>query len=57
MKKFEVEIVETLKRKVVIYAEDIDHAEEIVKDGYYDEEYVLDDEDFCDVEFNATELR
>lgn len=42
MAKFEVDIIETLQMRVEVEAETLKDAVELVRDGYYDEEYVLD---------------
>lgn len=42
MPKFEVDIIETLQMRVEVEAESLEDAVEQVRDGYYDEVYVLD---------------
>lgn len=44
MKKFEVDIIETLQKRVQVEAENMDDAIELVRDTYYDavdEDYIL----------------
>lgn len=50
---FEVTITETSKLTVKIEANDEKEAEQIVSDRWYDCEYILDSENFADVEFEA----
>ena len=51
MKEFDITITETLEKAVTVSAETKDQAEEAVKQGYYDSEYVLDAENFTGVDF------
>ena len=53
MKEFEVEIVETLIRVVVVEAMDEEDAIKFVKYDYNNAELVLDSDDFFDVDFNV----
>ena len=46
MKKFEVEITETLQRTVTVEAASQEEAERMVDRGWRDGDYVLTDEDF-----------
>ena len=48
---YKVTIVETLSRTIEVEASDEYYAERIVKDRYFDEEIVLDYDDFDDVDF------
>lgn len=52
MKKFTVEITETLQRQIEVKAEDRSEAISKVKEIYYNEEVVLDSGDHIDTEFN-----
>ena len=53
MNKFKLEITETLQKVVEIEAEDINKALQILKQHYYDEEYVLDETNYISTDFNA----
>ena len=55
MKKFEVTITETLKKKVEVEAETQEEAEQIVTDDWYKGEHILDADDFTEVVFEAKE--
>ncbi len=55
MKKFEVTITETLKKKVEVEAETWEEAEQIVSDDWYKGEHILDADNFTEVNFNAKE--
>lgn len=55
MKKYKVEVKETLIRVVEVEAEDMWEAEQKVKDMYRYEAIILDSEDYCDTEFRALE--
>ena len=50
---FEVTITETLKQTVEVEAKDQQEAEQIVSDSWHDGKYVLDSDNFVEVEFNA----
>lgn len=52
MKKFTVEITETLQRQVEVEAEDDNEAISKVEEMYRNEEVVLDSGDYIDTEFN-----
>lgn len=52
-KEFEVIIEETLRKKVIVEAEDADEAEQIVSDNWHKGEYILDADNFIDVDFKA----
>lgn len=52
MKKFTVEITETLQRQIVVEAADKNEAISKVEDMYRNEEVVLDSGDHIDTEFN-----
>lgn len=51
--KFSVTITETLKMTVEVEAEDQQQAEQIVSDNWKSGEYVLDADNFVDVEFET----
>lgn len=51
MEDYKVEIVETLKRTVLVSAESKDEAESIVRDQYHNQDHVLTSDDFVDVDF------
>lgn len=55
MKQFEVEITETLKKTVIVEAENEENALCIVDDNYRaaQDDYVLDAENFVDVSFKV----
>lgn len=55
MKQFEVEITETLKKTVIVEAENEENALRIVDDNYKaaQDDYVLDAENFVDVSFKV----
>lgn len=54
-KEYVVYITETLQRKVIVEAETLTEAEEIVSKQYYDGEIELNYLDYESVEFEATE--
>lgn len=51
MKKFNIEITETLQRQIEIEAEDYDEAIKIIKERYHNSEIVLDFNDYIDTDF------
>ena len=53
MKTFDVQIKETLVMTITVKAENEQEAEEMVSQAYYNEEYILDAENFVGVEFTA----
>ena len=53
MKSFDIEITETLQRTVSVIADSREEAEQIVDDGWHNGDYVLDSEDFIDVDFKT----
>ena len=53
MQEFEVVITETLRMKVVVEAEDYEEAEQIVLDNWLNGEYILDADNFVDVQFQC----
>lgn len=54
-KEYVVYITETLQRKVIVEAETLTEAEEIVSKQYYDGEIELNYLDYENVEFDAIE--
>lgn len=54
-KEFIICITETLQKKVIVKANDIDEALDQVIDQYNDGEIVLDYNDYLDVEFDSKE--
>lgn len=54
-KEFVVYITETLQRKVIVEAETLTEAEEIVQEQYYNGEIELNYLDYLNAEFDATE--
>ena len=52
MKTFYISVTETLKRIVEVHAEDSSEALQKAEDAYYNEEIVLDSDDFVDTDFN-----
>ena len=55
MKKFEVTITETLKKKVEVEAETQEEAEQIVTDEWYKGDHILGADNFTEVVFEAKE--
>lgn len=55
MKKFEVTITETLKKKVEVEAETEEEAKQIATDDWYKGEHILDADNFTEVDFEAKE--
>ena len=55
MRKFDVEIVETLARTITVEAKDEIDARLLVEEMYRGEEIVLDSGDFVEVEFISTD--
>lgn len=53
MKSFDIEITETLQRTVSVAADSREEAEQMVDDGWHNRDYVLDSEDFIDVDFKT----
>lgn len=54
-KEYVVYITETLQKKVIVEAETLTEAEEIVSKQYYDGEIELNYLDYVNAEFDATE--
>lgn len=55
MKKFEVTIIETLKKKVEVEAEPEEDAKQMVTDDWYKGDHILDSDNFTEVDFDAKE--
>lgn len=53
MKSFDIEITETLQRTVSVVADSREEAEQMVDDGWHNGDYVLDSEDFIDIDFKT----
>lgn len=53
MKKYVVEITETLQKQVIIDANSYDEARSIIKQKYEYEEIILDENDHVDTEFKV----
>ena len=53
MKNFDIEITETLQRTVSVAADSREEAEQMVDDGWHNGDYVLDSEDFIDIDFKT----
>ncbi len=53
MKEFDIKITETLEKTVTVEADSKEEAEEIVKDAYYNQEHILDSENFTGVDFGT----
>ena len=53
MKKFDVEITETLQRTVSVEAASRKEAERLVKEAWSNEDYILDSNDFVGVDFKT----
>lgn len=52
-KEYVVYVTETLQRKIIVEAETLTEAEEIVQEKYNNEEIVLNELDYLCVEFDA----
>ncbi len=57
MKEYDITITETLEKTVSVAAASRENAEEMVKQGYYNSEYVLDADNFTQVDFKTGEGR
>lgn len=53
MKKYLVEITETLQKQITIRANSREEAEQKVKEKYRNEEIVLDESDYVDTDFTV----
>lgn len=54
-KEFDVTITEVLKKTVTVEADSLEEAEQMVSDDWHKGEYILDADDFVDVEFSGKE--
>lgn len=57
MKEYDITITETLEKTVSVTAASKEEAEEKVRQGYFDSEYVLDADNFTQVDFQTSEGR
>lgn len=55
MREYDITIIETLKKKVTVEAESQEEAERLVNDRWHNSEYILDADDFQDVQFESAE--
>lgn len=55
MKEFKIEITETLQRTITIIAKDENAAINEARDLYFDEEVILDSNDYVDTDFEIVE--
>ena len=53
MKTYDVTITETLKRTVTVKADSLSQAEQMVTDGWKNSEYILNADDFVNVDFRG----
>ena len=53
MKEYDIKITETLEKTVTVQAESEAAAEKKVKDAYYNQEHILDADNFTGVDFKA----
>lgn len=51
--QYTIKIVETLVREVTVHAESAYKAAQQVREDWQDGSIILDDSDFCDVEFHT----
>lgn len=54
LKEYDITIEETLKKIVTVAATSQEIAEEMIREAYFNGEYILDSEDFSEVDFKAT---
>jgi hypothetical protein len=57
MRSYDVDITEVLKRTVSIKADSAEKAHFLVEKGWKEGAYILDSDDFKEVDFNATRHR
>lgn len=57
MKEYDVTITETLEKTVTVEAASKAEAEEMVRQQYYNSEYILDSENFTGVDFKLVDER
>lgn len=53
MKEFDVKITETLEKTITVEAENREQAEEMIRQAYFDGEYILDADNFTKVDFSV----
>lgn len=53
LQKYTVSITETLKMTVEVEADDPQQAKQLVTDGWYASKYILDVDNFADVDFEV----
>ncbi len=54
-KKYIVEITETLQRQIIVEARNEEEAVKLIEDAYNNEEIILDENNFADVDITAYE--
>ena len=54
LKEYDITIEETLKKTVTVAATSQEIAEEMIREAYFNGEYILDSEDFSEVDFKTT---
>lgn len=57
MKKYLVEITETLQKQITVQANSREEAEQKVKERYDNEEIILNESDYVDTEFHVLKER
>lgn len=57
MKKYLVEITETLQKQITVSANSREEAEQKVKERYDNEEIILNESDYVDTEFHVLKER
>jgi Uri superfamily endonuclease len=55
MREYDVTITETLRKTVTVEAESMAEAEQKINDAWHNSEYILDADDFVEVEFESDE--
>lgn len=54
LKEYDITIEETLKKTITVAATSQEIAEEMIRESYFKGEYILDSEDFSEVDFKTT---
>lgn len=54
LKEYDITIEETLKKTITVAATSQEIAEEMIRESYFNGEYILDSEDFSEVDFKTT---
>ena len=54
LKEYDITIEETLKKTITVAATSQEVAEEMIRESYFKGEYILDSEDFSEVDFKTT---